>query len=317
MKKFLLTIFVFWIGLAICDAAQSRDLRSASPSLVISGYDDYLPLGYLGSNDEFKTVYQPILEKMMSEISVEIKNRGTEYSLFSIIDEEDISTKIRRGDIDLFIGAYNQTLRFENLNLMFPAILHNPVSFFMLPARTAELKNTDDLQKLKGIRYAKEMFSDFVEEKIAMMGVEKSESTYEMFEKLFNRKVDYIIAGYYFGMSEAIKLGIDQQIAASKQALWNIPIFVGVAKLSPYRDALARNVGRYFQDEKIVGDIKDNMRNILEDLKKEYAGVVPPTFGLEKQDDNDGKGVENIDKEENPVDETAVKETESVATDNN
>lgn len=290
MKKALLTIFIFFAVITTGWLfATSQSSASGSVTITIGGYNNYAPFGYMDENDKWKTVFQKVFENMAAEIDANIV-----YKFYDIKDTDIIARDIREAKVDLFVGAYNQTEEFENLYLIFPAMVSNPVALFVLPSQISEIKSLEDMKKLRGARYSGEVFNDFVENKLQTYNLERIDSAYDMFEKLFTKKIDYILSGYYFGMIEAVKIGINHQIAASKQTLLNIPVFVGITQMSPYRDLIARHVNRYFQDEKVVADIKDNFRAILEDFENKYAGVVPPTFGLEKEVAADKNKVEEV-----------------------
>jgi hypothetical protein len=105
-----------------------------------------------------------------------------------------------------------------------------------------------------------------------------------MFEKLFTKEADYIISSYYFGMLEAIRLGLKKQIAPAKEALWNIPVFVGVSKTSRNRELISKRLTKYLNEPQNTDMLKRNIQNVINDFEKKYQGVVPPTFGLDKDD---------------------------------
>lgn len=274
MKKLMLTIFIFFAVITVSYRAESASaLRNAFSPIIISGYNNYAPWGYLDKNGKYRTIFQPILDNMRREFKNVADDRA-----YDIKDIENIAKDIRTGEVDIFIGGYNQTKEFENLHLLFPAVVQNPVTFFVLPSKISSIKSLQDITQLKGARFSGEVFSDFIENKLQDFNLEKVDSGYEMFEKLFTKKIDYIISGYYFCMIEAIKLGVSHQISASKQALWNIPVFVGISQISPHRDKLARHISRFFQDENFIATIKDNLRKAMEQFETDYAGVVPPAF---------------------------------------
>ncbi len=66
------------------------------------------------------------------------------------------------------------------------------------------------------------------------LNIEKVDNSYDLFKKLFDKEIDYIIGGRYFYMIEASKLGLQNKISFSKQALWDMPLFIGISKT--YRD---------------------------------------------------------------------------------
>lgn len=297
MKKIMLTIFIFFTAITVSYGVQSAEMpRNSLSPIIMGGYSDYAPWGYIGKDNKYHTIFQPILDNVHREFKSVADDKT-----YSIDDIENIAKDIRMGEIDIFIGGYNQTKEFENLHLLFPALVQNPITFFVLPSKISSIKSLQDISKLKGARYTKEIFTDFVEQKLKEFNLEKVDSSYDMFEKLFTGKIDYILSSYYFCTIEAIKLGVNHQISTSKQALWNIPVFVGISQISPHRDNLARHISRFFQDENFISVIKNNLRATIEQFEQEYSGVVPPTFGLEKQlnNSNETQTSQPLEKESN------------------
>lgn len=287
MKKILLTAFASFLVLNMAQPAYSFvRYEEKKPQKVtemkMTGYIDYAPFGYVDNPNTlvygaFHTVFQPMIDSFIDEANLKMH-----YELqYKSVD--DLVQKVRQGEIDFFAGAYYQTEMFKGLQLLYPAALYNPITVFMLPNRINEVKSTDDLKKLKGVRYKNEVFSDFVERQVALFNPVEAETSYEVFEKLFTKEVDYVITGYYFGMLEAIKLGIRHQIAPAKQTLWNIPVFIGVSKTSRNRDMIAKRLTRYLSNEKNREILQQSLQQVVKDFEKKYAGVVPPTFGLENQ----------------------------------
>ena len=192
--------------------------------------------------------------------------------------------EVRKGEIDVIFGAYHQTELFRGLELIYPAAINNPITVFMLPDRINEVKSTDDLRKLKGVKIAHEVYSDYINEQLKQFSIETVDTPYEMFEKLFTRQADYILISHYYGLIEAVKLGLRGQIAVARQTLWQIPMFIGISKLSRERKMLAQKLTRYLEDENNRKAFQDGGARMLAEFEKNAQGVVPPTFGLEKAD---------------------------------
>lgn len=272
MKKILLTVFIFSI---ICLSFISLSSAEERAYINIGGYTDYPPFGYIHNDkdNEWRSVFSPIVDNMFQEIKKE-----HDFQTYQGDETEKISNDISSGEIDMFIGAYNQTNRFDKLIILYPSIFSNPITFFTLPSKTADIKTSEDLKKLKGVRYSKEIYTDFIENKLSELNLEKVDTTYDMFAKLFTRQADYILSSYYFGFISAIKLGVSRQISFSKTPLWNIPVFVGVSAKSKFRDTIIYHIKRYFEDEKVIADVKGRLQQIIDEFEKEYSGVVPPAF---------------------------------------
>lgn len=288
MKRTLLTIFASALLLSAFAAKAFVRYEEPKPedffSVKMTGYADYAPFGYNDRPDTmggtFHTVFQPLLDTLVEDTDVEIQ-----YVPYSA-DTDDWAQQIREGKIDFMIGAYYQTEMFKGLYLLYPAPLHNPITVFMLPNRIDEVKTTDDLQKLKGVRNTQELFSDFVERQLEHLDLIEVDSSYAMFEKLFTKQADYILTSYYYGLYEAIKLGLRYQIAPAKQSLWRIPMFVAVSKTSRHRDVLSKRMTRYLNNKKNIELIQQELEKMITAAEEQYNGVVPPTFGVENMPEN-------------------------------
>ena len=160
--------------------------------------------------------------------------------------------------------------------------MSNPITVFMLPNRINEVQKIEDLKKLRGVGITKEHYSDYVAEQIKQYNLEMVDTPYELFERLFPKKADYIMVSQYYGLVEAIKLGLREQISIAKQTLWKMPLFIGVSKISPQRKLITQKLTRFSEDPKNQQLIEDYLKQMIADFEKEYNGVVPPTFGLEK-----------------------------------
>ncbi len=301
MKKRLLTIFVL-AALTIISYESKAFVRYEEKNpkkvteLKMTGYIDYAPFGYVDNPGgivygEFHTVFQPMLDTFVKEANLKLQYDVQQKTF------DDLAQKVRQGDIDFLVGAYYQTEMFRGLHLIYPAALYNPITVFMLPDRINDIKSTDDLKKFKGVRNTNELFSDFVDKKVAELNPIEVNSSYEMFQKLFTREADYAITSYYYGMLEAIKMGIQYQVSPAKQTIWNIPMFVGVSKTSRHRDMISRYLTRYLNDKNNLNILQQNLQQIINDFQVKYSGVVPPDFGVEsKEAGKNNAAAENNDK---------------------
>lgn len=295
MKKILLTIFVFFAVVTMGYEAMGFDFEKESvgynfgrgSQIIVSGYYNYPPFSYIDKNNQFRTIFKPVLDVVQRYV-----NKPITFKPYNMTATEQIDHDIRVGDTDVFIGGYSQTKHFENLNMIFPALINNPITFFVLPTKTSTITDISDLKKLKGVRCSQEVFSDFVEQKISEYNLEVVDSPYQMYEKLFTGKADYIIAGYYYGIIEAIKLGVYHQISAAKTPLWNIPVFIGSVKISPFSNQASAGIVAAIRDAKLVAAIKENINRVIQQYEADYAGVIQPTFGLEKKFENTDKAPE-------------------------
>lgn len=254
--------------------AKTRDIK-------VAGFIDYAPFGKVTRKEEkmrgtFATVFQPMLDEVSEENNFNMNYATLEDNYPNLVQ------KVRSGEIDILIGAYYDAEIYKGLDFVFPSILSNPITVFMLPNRINEVSNLTDLKGLKGIRSSKEYYSDFVNKQLEPYNLEVTDDSYVMFEKLFTRQVDYILAGQYFGLIEASKLGLRNHVSVAKQTLWKIPVFIGVSKISPNRNMLMNRLTKYSENPENQKKIKDNLIKVVNDFEKINDGVVPPTFGMEK-----------------------------------
>lgn len=248
----------------------------------ITGFIDYAPFGFTEHPDQkmrgkFTTVYQPMIDDFQKENNLKII-----YNLKKI-NYGDAVQDVRRGEIDMIIGAYHETELYKGLELVYPSVLSNPVTVFMLPNRIDEVKNIEDLKKLKGVRIAKEFYSDYAEKQLKEYNLETVEKPYDLFERLFTKKADYILVSHYYGLIEASKLGLRNQIAVAKQTIWKMPLFIGVSKISPQRKLIIQKLTHYSENPVNQEKIKQNLMKMINSFEAANDGIVPPTFGLEKE----------------------------------
>ncbi len=245
----------------------------------VTGFLDFIPYGYNITNpqgrQEYHTVFSPLLEifKKDNNLQLTYKTRKKTY--------DDFVQDVRRGDVDVLLGAYYNTEKYHGLELIYPAIISSPLTVFVLPNRVNDIKEIDDLKNLKGVRLADEPLNDFVKEQIAQYNIETVDKPYDLFERLFTKKVDYILVNHYRGLIEAAKIGLKNQISVAKQTIWNMPMFLAVSKFAKDRKMITKQLTTYCKNEKIKQQVLDNLNSIVTDIEKQYSGVVPPTFGLE------------------------------------
>lgn len=247
----------------------------------VTGFLDFPPYGYNITNDlgkeEYRTVFKPLIEVFKEDNNLQIvyKTRKKTY--------DELVQDVRRGDIDVLLGAYYNTEMYHGLELIYPAIISSPLTVFVLPNRVNDINDVEDLKKLKGVRLAKEHYNDFVKEQLAQYDLETVDTSYELFERLFTKKVDYILINHYMGLIEAAKLGLKGQISIAKQTIWNMPMFFAVSKFAKDRKMITKKLTEYSKDDKIKQKVLDNLNLIVTEIEKQNIGVVPPTFGLENQ----------------------------------
>ena len=104
-----------------------------------------------------------------------------------------------------------------------------------------------------------------------------------MYELLFAGKVDYIIGSRYFSMIEAMKLGIYDKISFSKQAIWDMPLFIGISKMSPHKKLLSKTFAAFMERPETRKKIEQTLIDMVNKVQKDTVGVVPPSFSSDKK----------------------------------
>ena len=310
MKKLIISCMMLVLTLLWAAAGSAfvryEDKYSSKKRIIrVTGFCDYAPFGYIPHPKEktfgdFSTFFQPMLNTIKEE-----NNLNFDFGWFECDFDEQVQN-VRRGKIDVMLGAYHQTELFEGLELIYPAPIINPITIFMLPQRVDEIKSLDDMKKLKGVRSSKEIYNDFVERQIKDYDIETVDNSYDLFERLFTKKADYILVSQYYGLIEASKLGLRQHIGIAKQTLWRIPMFIAISKLSRERNMLRQKLTRYVSEPKNQEVLKQSLIKMVDDAEANAYGVVPPTFGLEKQDsEKQDTEKQDSEKQDNNLDLSA------------
>lgn len=283
VSSMILALIVLWTVTGYAFVRYEDKHPKKVREVRITGFLDYAPFGYTEHPNEilygnFFTVFQPMIDTLQQENNLKIMYELSKRNFPAQVQE------VRQGNIDIVLGAYHETELFRGLELIYPAALINPLTVFMLPNRIDEVTSVDDLKKLKGVRTSKEIYSDFVEQQLNDYNIETVDNSYDLFERLFTKKADYILISQYYGLIEASKLGLRNQISVAKQTLWQVPMFIGISKLSRERKMLSQKLTRYLEDPKNQEIIKQNLIRLINNAEIQAQGIVPPTFGLEKQD---------------------------------
>lgn len=246
--------------------------------IKVTGFLNYQPFGYITKNQNKDIIFHSVFEQMLSEIA-ESKHINVRF----ILDREYpmLVRNVRGGNIDVILGVYHQTKMYDGIEYIFPSIINNPITVIMLPNRINEVKNINDLKKLKGAMSSNEILSDFVKEEIEKFKVQNFDDYNKMFEKLFKKEIDYIFASQYVGIIEASKLGIKNKISFSKQTIWNIPMFIGVSKMSDNRSLLINLFTEASNKSNAQQKITDYLIKTINEIELQNQGVVPPAYSVD------------------------------------
>lgn len=282
--KYLIKVFTaaVFICTSIANSNAMLDLnesasKKSNKHVMATGFVDYPPFGSVNEYRTFISMFDGFLRDYAKEHNFEIA-----FHLKSA-DQYNLSVQdIRSGKIDFIIGIYSESNLYNGIEIVYPAATHNPVHIVMLPDRISEIKDFNDLKKLKGAIHKNEHFSDYVNKQIKEYNIEYVDNSYELFEKLFTREIDYIFSSKYFCMIQAAKLGLGKQISYSKKPIWNIPMFFGISKSFRYRKYMYETLGQELKKPENKEKINNYLIEMINNIEKENSGVVPPTFLLNK-----------------------------------
>ena len=285
MKK--ICFFTTILGMSILLSVSSYALsitefhpKDKHKEIIATGFREYPPFGYTEKDKRGEDILASIFKNILDDMAID-NNWTPTYVLYKDYDRQVL--EVKRGNIDVILGAYHDTNMYEGIELIYPAAIINPITVFMLPKRINEVKSTEDLQKLKGVRIKSEIYSNFVEKQLQYYNIESVDTPYELFERLFTKKADYILIGQYYGMIEASKLGLRNQISVARQTLWQMPMFIGVSKLSNYRKMLVQKIAKHLSVPANIEAIRQKVIQMVDKAEIDAYGIVPPTFGIEQE----------------------------------
>ena len=199
------------------------------------------------------------------------------------------------------MGLYNETQigykKFDHIEYMFPAVIQNPVSIITLNNPKNKITNINDLKKLNGVYLSNEYFSDYVLDRFKYYDIQPVNNGLEAYKKLFLGQVDYIIGSYYYHYVFSLQNGIKNYLSFSKKPIWNMPMFIGIAKKSQNYNRLKILLSKKITEQAFSQKIKDELKKHVREFEQKNIGVVPPSFVLEQN--------ENI---LTPADETLIKD---------
>lgn len=277
MKKFrkilLLTALAVFFGHGAAAQVQFGVPKKISNSILRTvAFMDYYPLGRTTSGH-----YEGLFDEFLLDFRT-FANFAAET-----FRDDDYAETIRRGAkgrADIILGMYSDTGIYADLKFIYPAAIDNPVHLVMLPSRIGEIKKVADLQKLKGAVDSREHWSDFVRDQMENFNLEKVDNSYDLYGKLMRGEIDYIFTTYWFGMAEMIKLGVQNMVSVSKKSIWNMPVFIGISKISTERDYLSHNLTQWLSRQEVRDKIKERAIAILRQIEEENKGTVPPSYTL-------------------------------------
>lgn len=246
--------------------------------ITLTGFVDYAPLGYMQDPNYIYSPYENIFEPLMSDFA-QLYNLELNYIYKK--DYNALIREVRSGKIDIILGIYHQTKIYNGIDYVFPSILNNPVMVVMLPHRIDEISTVEDLKKLKGGISDKERLSDYVASELDYFQVERFPDYDRLFEKLFKGEIDYAFVSQYSGLIAVSRLGLRNKVSFAKQMIWNMPLFIGVGKMSPNRKYLLPRLVKFCEDANNKQKLEQHLIKTINDIETKYLGAVPPNYAEE------------------------------------
>ncbi len=293
MKKIcalILVLFAFLQPAAAQTTAQPshmlQTIQYLSARFKVVGLPDYPPFSYYNKEwdgnfwqERQHSVFTKPLREISQKYDISLKNMEFKQTIAPTLAE--LVLGIREGNYQIFFGAYSHTKKFSGMEMIYPAVVSNPLHVFTLPATQEKIKTAADLLKLRGVACKAEYFSDFIWRKLDEMKVEYVETPYNAYERIFTGKADYLIGGLYYQRIMASRYGLEPYLAYSKTPLFKIPIFVAISRLTPKLSEYLKVYGEEFAKPGFAKAIKQEILQAVEDEVQKNAGIVPPSFAQE------------------------------------
>lgn len=267
------------LSLALSSAAWAQVEFNTSTNrevkqLRATGFLNYPPFGVFKNPSvpaSYFNIFQPVIANYAKYANFMV-DYTTNYSYPELV------RMVRGGKIDILAGVYHDTEMYQGLEIVYPALLNNPIMLVMLPDQISSVKNTDDLKKLKGAISTKEYLSDFVSNEMKNFNLQRIDDDYTLYQKLFRREIDYIFTSNYYAKVVQAQLGIRNKVSFSKEAIWNMPLFIAISKMSPYRKQVYNGLTVYLAQPKAQELVEQEVAKYIAEVEKQNAGRVAPDF---------------------------------------
>ena len=194
----------------------------------------YYPVVAYRDGDKIVGAAPTLVETIAKQINVPLESKymGT---------WEEAHDAARDGKADMIFGLYYNDERATYLDYVQPAFTFDDVAIFVLKGKEFPFTDKNDLIGKKGVTNQGESFGNefdaFMKEKL---NVARANGIDAAFKDLLDGKADYLIAGYYPGLAEAAREGVEDKVGPLKQALLSQEMFVAFSKKSPCKSLAAK-----------------------------------------------------------------------------
>jgi len=279
MKKVVKIACYIILSLIMCYQANAlvkakKSVLSSNTRIKATSFINYPPFGSKGELGwDIKTAFQPFVDTFHKQTSNEMEYHSSENYKESIF-------KVVNGEIDVLLGAYYDTPLYNGLQLIYPAIMNNPLVLVTMPNSSNRINSKEDLKKLKGAIDSREYLSGYVTNELKQYNIQKFDDSYKLYEQLFVGNVDYILTSRYYGALEQAKLGIRDMVIMSKNALWDMPLFIAVSAVNRKARITGNTIKEVLKTnaKRLKNEIEEYIIEEIRKADEASIGVVPPAF---------------------------------------
>ena len=285
MNRYVFFVLCFLSLLPASTNAQMKNITNSTKNvsdISVTGYMNYPPFGYIeevfsanGKNkkDVYRSVFEDVIKELQDKSDLRVK-----YLFSNKTPEDKYLQGINLGKIDVFLGIYFDTKEFQRAEPVYPALISNPVIVITMSDNAQKINDIAQLKNMKGAVCKQDHFSDFVKKQMKEYSLEYVDTPLKTFEKLYTGEVDYIFSTQYFGIIEASNLGIRNYLSFSQQKIWDMPVFIGISRLSPSRKFLVEKLSSYSQNPENKTKMENKLHEMIQNIELKNRGVVPPAF---------------------------------------
>ena len=252
-----------WLSvlLAATFSASAVHADEICKKIVATGHPDYPVMAFKqGSHIEGAA---PLL---VGEIAEEL---NVPFEANYMGSWSEAQSAARAGNADMIIGVYYNDERAKYLDYVEPPFAYDPVVVFVASDKPFKFKGRDDLVGKNGVANEGESFGTtfdaFLKAKLTITRVDGLPAA---FDALLSGKADYVIAPYYPGTAQLVRLNKQDKIASLEPPLLSEELFVAFSKKSPCA-ALSPKFGAGIMARTEDGRFQDLVRDVLAEWEVE------------------------------------------------
>jgi polar amino acid transport system substrate-binding protein len=243
MKKLLLKLLLISICVTPSKFAFSASCTADDKTPVkIVGPSFFPPIGWHSEKKEWvseggghwKIERQPqgFFVDFMTEL---LKDNGVtqkpEFLFVGNLDEALEYTEM--GNADIIFGIPHLSDPLLGVQTVFPSVLPSPIVAIVPRDKELKITRREDLIGIRGLASTTDQFGESFPEYIRKnLTVKLVPSLKEAYGKLLDGKYTYVMASYYYGHAEAVRLGIRNKLKFIPIPLTDIYLFMAVSKKS-------------------------------------------------------------------------------------